>query len=73
MTGDGLGAIHTALATDDAATPRRADGGVYFTVSGRTEIVTDPAGVSKAWRPTSRRWFAGSRPTRGSCSCGSDL
>ncbi len=32
---------------------------VYFTLSGRTEVVTDPATVSKMWRPTFRRWFAG--------------
>ena len=32
---------------------------VYFTLSGRTEVVTDPAIVGRMWRPAFKRWFAG--------------
>lgn len=32
---------------------------VYFTLSGRTEVVTDPAVVARVWRPAFKRWFAG--------------
>lgn len=31
---------------------------VYFTLSGRTEVVTDPARVLQLWRPVFKRWFA---------------
>lgn len=31
----------------------------YITVSGRTEVVTDPGATTKLWRPTFRRWFPG--------------
>jgi general stress protein 26 len=32
---------------------------VYFTLSGRTEVVTDAAVVSRMWRPAFKRWFQG--------------
>jgi general stress protein 26 len=32
---------------------------VYFTLSGRTEVVTDTAVVSQMWRPAFKRWFHG--------------
>lgn len=32
---------------------------IYFTLSGRTEVVTDPALVARMWRPAFKRWFAG--------------
>ncbi len=32
---------------------------VYFTLSGRTEVVTDPSIVAGMWRPAYKRWFAG--------------
>lgn len=32
---------------------------VYFTLSGKTEVVTDPALAARMWRPAFKRWFAG--------------
>ena len=32
---------------------------VYFTLSGRTEVVTDASIVVRMWRPSFKRWFAG--------------
>lgn len=32
---------------------------VYFTLSGRTEVVTDPSVVTQMWRPAFKRWFQG--------------
>ncbi len=32
---------------------------VYFTLSGRTEVVTDASVVTRMWRPTFKRWFQG--------------
>jgi general stress protein 26 len=32
---------------------------IFLTLSGRTEVVTDPPTVSRLWRPTFRRWFSG--------------
>lgn len=32
---------------------------VYLTLSGRAEVVTDPAAMARVWRPTFRRWFPG--------------
>lgn len=32
---------------------------VYFTLSGRTEVVTDAAVVTRMWRPAFKRWFQG--------------
>lgn len=32
---------------------------VYFTLSGRTEVVTDTSVVSRMWRPALKRWFQG--------------
>lgn len=30
---------------------------IYFTLSGRTEVVTDHDAVTRLWKPTFRRWF----------------
>ena len=32
---------------------------VYLTLSGRTEVVTDAAVVTRMWRPAFKRWFQG--------------
>ena len=32
---------------------------IYFTISGRAEVVTDQALAGDMWRPTFRRWFPG--------------
>ena len=32
---------------------------VYFTLSGRTEVVTDASVVTRMWRPAFKRWFQG--------------
>jgi general stress protein 26 len=32
---------------------------VYFTLSGRTEVVTDASVVTRMWRPSFKRWFQG--------------
>lgn len=32
---------------------------VYFTLSGRAEVVTDQDITNRLWRPTFRRWFPG--------------
>jgi len=32
---------------------------VYFTLSGRTEVITDASVVSRMWRPVFKRWFQG--------------
>jgi general stress protein 26 len=36
-----------------------ADERVYFTLSGRTEVVTDASIVTRMWRPGFKRWFPG--------------
>lgn len=35
------------------------DDRIHLTLSGRTEVVTDPEAPAKLWRPTFRRWFPG--------------
>lgn len=32
---------------------------VYFTLSGRTAVVTDASVVTRMWRPAFKRWFQG--------------
>ena len=32
---------------------------VYFTLSGRTEVVIDPAAAGRLWRAAFQRWFPG--------------
>jgi general stress protein 26 len=32
---------------------------VYFTLSGRTEVVTDATVLTRMWRPAFKRWFQG--------------
>jgi general stress protein 26 len=32
---------------------------IFLTLSGRTEIVTDPQATARLWRPAFKRWFPG--------------